>query len=96
MLTDREEKEHRELRRRERERQKLIKGDDYLSDAESEEAKVEEEDDDYDSEDEEDDSEAEESELQDVPSPGLAGFDAKSTRTKKRGASSRMSDGMDI
>lgn len=96
MLTDREEKEHRELRRRERERQKLIKGDDYQSDAESEEAKVEEEEDDYDDETEEDDSEAEESELQDVPSPGLQHLDAKSTRTKKRGASSRMSDGMDI
>ena len=59
-----------------------------------------EEEDDYDDETEEDDSEAEESELQDVPSPGLSPglnhLDAKSTRTKKRGASSRMSDGMDI
>ena len=42
MLTDREEREHRELRRRERERQRLIKGDDYLSDHESEGDKEEE------------------------------------------------------
>ena len=59
MLTDREEKEHRELRRRERERQKLIKGDDYVSDAESEEVKDEEEDDLDDETDEEYDSENE-------------------------------------
>jgi len=42
MLTDREEREHRDLRRRERERQRLIKGDDYVSDHESEGEKDEE------------------------------------------------------
>ena len=57
MLTDREEKEHRDLRRRERERQRLIKGDDYVSDHDSEDVKEEDEEDyddetdsDYDSE----------------------------------------------
>jgi len=49
MLTDREEKEHRELRRRERERLRLIKGDDYVSDHDSEDIKEDEEDD-YDEE----------------------------------------------
>ena len=64
MLTDREEKEHRMLRRRERERQRLIKGDDYVSDHDSEDAKDEEEEEDsYDDEDSEYDSENNESEL---------------------------------
>ena len=100
MLTDREEKEHRELRRRERERQKLIQGDDYVDDAESEEEKDEEEPD-YDDETEEEYDSENQSELQDVAVSELpgGGNDGKSTitrRTKKKGASSRMSDGMDI
>jgi len=57
MLTDREEKEHRELRRRERERLRLIKGDDYVSDHDSENFKEDEEDDYDDETDSEYDSE---------------------------------------
>ena len=58
MLTDREEKEHRDLRRKQRERQRLIKGDDYVSDNESENDKTEEEDEYDDETDSEYDSEA--------------------------------------
>ena len=96
MLTDREEKEHRDLRRRERERQRLIKGDDYQSDHDSEDAKDEEEDDYDDETDSEYDSENQ-SELQDAAVSDLVGVDGKSSvMRKKKGASSRMSDGMDI
>ena len=99
MLTDREEQLHRDLRRRERERQRLIKGDDYVSDEESDQdATKEEEEDDYDDEtDSEYDSENQ-SELQDAAVSDLMGVDGKSSvmRKKKNGASSRMSDGMDI
>ncbi len=96
MLTDREEKEHRDLRRRERERQRLIKGDDYQSDHDSEDAKVEEEDEDYDDEtDSEYDSENQ-SELQDAAVSELIVDGKSSVMRKKKGASSRMSDGMEI
>ena len=102
MLTDREVKEKRELRRRTRERQRLEKGDDYLSDAHSDDAEVQEEED-YDDEtdSEEYDSEANESELQDAAvselGGGIGGQSIVSlTKKKRRGASSRMSDGMDI
>ena len=98
MLTDREEKEHRNLRRRERERQRLIKGDDYVSDHDSEDAKEEEEED-YDDETSEYDSENQ-SELQDnaAVSDLVPGMDGRSSvmRKKKHGTSSRVSDGMDI
>ena len=105
MLTDREVKEKRELRRRTRERQRLEKGDDYQSDAHSDEG-IEEQEEDYDDEtdSEEYDSEANESELQDAAvselGGGLGGQSivslTKSLKKKRRGASSRMSDGMDI
>ena len=99
MLTDREEQLHRDLRRRERERQRLIKGDDYISDDDSEDVTKEEEEDDYDDEtDSEYDSENQ-SELQDAAVSDLMGVgDGKSSvmRKKKNGASSRMSDGMEI
>ena len=96
MLTDREEKEHRDLRRRERERQRLIKGDDYVSDHDSEDV-PEEDDDDYDSESSEYDSENQ-SELQDAAVSDLVGMDGRSSvmRRGKKGTSSRVSDGMDI
>ena len=70
-----------------------------MSDAESEEVKEEEEQD-YDDETEEEYDSENESELHDVAVSELpGGNDGKSTitrRTKKKGASSRMSDGMDI
>ena len=99
MLTDRDEKERRDLRRRDRERQRLIKGDDYVSDCESEGDK-EEEPDEYDDEtDSEYDSENQ-SELQDGAVSELHGNtvgDGKSSvMRKKKGASSRLSDGMEI
>ena len=49
MLDEREEKERRDLRRRERERKRLAEGDHYISDQESEDAEPNES---YDSEDE--------------------------------------------
>ena len=99
MLTDREEKEHRELRRRERERERLAKGDYYISDGNSDEDKKEEEEDDYDDESDSEYDSENQSELQDAAVSELHGFgDGKSSvmRKKKKGASSRMSDGMDI
>ncbi len=95
MLTDREEKEHRDLRRRERERQRLIKGDDYQSDHDSEDAKDEEEEDYDDETDSEYDSENQ-SELQDAAVSELIVDGKSSVMRKKKGASSRMSDGMEI
>ena len=101
MLTDREEREHRELRHRDRERARLIQGDNYVSDNESEGAKAKDEDpEDYDDEtDSEYDSENQ-SEMQDAAVSELHGGvgDGKSSvmRKKKNGASSKMSDGMEI
>ena len=65
MLTDREEREHRDLRRRERERDRLKMGDDYVSDGDSED-KPEEEEEDDDETDSEYDSEEAGSEMQDA------------------------------
>ena len=96
MLTDREEKEHRELRRRERERRRLEEGDAYQSEDES--AIEEENEDSYDSETEEDlESEMNRSELEQSEMAATGGDPRSSTmRQKKRGTSSRLSDGMDV
>ena len=97
MLTDRDEKERRDLRRRDRERQRLIKGDDYVSDRESEGDKDEEP-----SSDSETDSEYDsenQSELQDGAVSELhntVGDGKSSVMRKKKGASSKLSDGMEI
>lgn len=97
MLTEREEREHRDLRRRERERQRLMKGDYYVSDHDSEEVKEEEEEEYDDETDSEYDSENSASELVDAGVSELVGADGKSSvMRKKKGTSSRMSDGMDI
>ena len=57
MLTDREERDHRLMRKRDRERKRLAQGDAYVSDDDSEDVKEEDEDD-YDDETSEYDSEA--------------------------------------
>ena len=98
MLTDREEKEHRMLRRRERERKRLQEGDAYVSDNDSEDANADDDEEDYDDETEEYDSEAQ-SEMQDAAVSDLVGgIDGRSSvmRKKKNGTSSKVSDGMDI
>merc|ERR1712060_62519 len=100
MLTDREEREHRALRRRERERDRLKMGDDYQSDNESEDVKEEEED--YDSEDSEYDSEANASELNEAVSDLVGGGlqaigDGKSSIMRKRNrGTSRVSHDLEI
>ena len=99
MLTDREEKEHRQLRRRERERKRLQEGDAYASDNDSEDWKDDAEDDDFDDETSEYGSEAQ-SEMLDGAAgvSDIVGADGRSSvQTKKRkGTSSKVSDGMDI
>ena len=98
MLTDRDEKERRDLRRRDRERQRLIKGDDYVSDKESEGEK-DEEPDEYDDETDSDYDSENQSELQDAAVSELhnnIGDGKSSVMRKKKGASSKLSDGMEI
>merc|ERR1712060_223856 len=90
MLTDREEREHRDLRRRERERDRLKMGDDYVSDNDSEDKPEEEEDDDE--TDSEYDSEEAGSEMQDAAVSELYQGDGKSSvmKHKKKGTNSRL------
>lgn len=97
MLTDREEKEHRELRRRERERRRLEEGDAYQSEDES--AIEEEAEDSYDSESDEDlESDENGAGRSDLDQSMADGGDPRSStmrQTKgKRGTSSRLSDGL--
>ena len=83
------------MRKRERERQRLIQGDDYPSDDDSEDVKEEEEDD-YDDETSEYDSE-DRSELQDAAVSELKTVDGRSSvaRRRKRGTNSNVED-MDL
>ena len=85
MLTDREEKEHRLIRKRERERLRITQGDAYVSENDSEDEKDadEDDDDDYDSEQSEYDSEVR-SEMQDAAVSELRSVAAGSTMTKRR------------
>jgi len=92
MLAEREDKEHRELRRRERERKRLEQGDNYVSDDDSLDENEEDEDDEDDSDyDSEAESAAQES---DIMGGGIE--PASAVTRKKRGTHSRLSEGSDI
>ena len=95
MLTDREERDHRDMRKRDRERRRLSNGDDYVSDDDSEDLKEEDEDD-YDDETSEYDSEVR-SEMQDVAVSELKTVDGRSSvaHRRKRGTNSNVDD-MDL